>query len=206
MAQLNEYLAQMSEAIFEHNGNLDKFMGDGIMAVWNAFGTQPDHAVQAMEAAQGMLRRLEALNRYWEGHPQRTPLRIGIALHCGDAIVGNVGSEQRMQYTANGATVNTASRLEGLTKLHGRQFLASETVAARIPPEIARLVALGEGQVRGREAAVGIFGLADEEPVGEREQAAGGEVWCEGEGHHAAIPPEETQAPDGRRGAPGGVR
>jgi len=176
VAQLNEYLAQMSEAIFEHDGYLDKFMGDGIMAAWNAFGTQPEHAIMAMKAAQEMLRRLEVLNRYWERHPQRTPLRIGIGLHCGEAIVGNVGSEQRMQYTAIGDTVNTASRLEGLTKLHGRQLLASETVAARIPPEIARLVALGEGQVRGREATVRIFGLADEEPVEASEQAAGGEA------------------------------
>jgi adenylate cyclase len=165
MAQLNEYLSQMSDAIFEYDGYLDKFMGDGIMALWNAFGRQPDHAELAMQAALEMLRRLEVLNRYWARHEQRTPFRIGIAIHSGEAIVGNVGSDRRMQYTAIGDSVNTAARIEGMTKVHGRQFLASETAAARISPELAALTEMGETEVRGREQTVTIFGLADEEPV-----------------------------------------
>ncbi|MFW6156700.1 MAG: adenylate/guanylate cyclase domain-containing protein, partial [Armatimonadota bacterium] len=165
VAQLNEYLSQMSEAIFEYDGYLDKFMGDGIMALWNAFGNQPDHADLAMQASLEMLRRLEALNRYWEQRDERTPFRIGIAIHSGEAIVGNVGSDQRMQYTAIGDSVNTAARIEGMTKLHGVQFLASETAAERISPETARLVEIGETEVRGRAQAITIFGLADEEPV-----------------------------------------
>ncbi len=165
VAQLNEYLSQMSDAIFEHDGYLDKFMGDGIMALWNAFGRQPDHADLAMQAALEMLRRLEVLNGYWERHEQRTPFRIGIAIHSGEAIVGNVGSDRRMQYTAIGDSVNTAARIEGMTKVHGREFLASETAAAGISPEIARLTEIGETKVRGREQPIIIFGLADEEPV-----------------------------------------
>lgn len=170
VAQLNEYLSQMSDAIFEYNGYLDKFMGDGIMALWNAFGNQPDHADLAAQASLEMLRRLEVLNRYWAQHEQRTPFRIGIAIHSGEAIVGNVGSDQRMQYTAIGDSVNTAARIEGLTKVHGRQFLASETAAARISPEVARLVEIGETEVRGRAQTITIFGLADEQPVGATEQ------------------------------------
>ncbi|MFW6156190.1 MAG: CHASE2 domain-containing protein [Armatimonadota bacterium] len=165
VAQLNEYLSQMSDAIFEHDGYLDKFMGDGIMALWNAFGNQPNHAELAMKAALEMLRRLEVLNGYWERHEQRTPFRIGIAIHSGEAIVGNVGSDQRMQYTAIGDSVNTAARIEGMTKVRGVQFLASETAAARISSEIARLTEIGETEVRGREQPVTIFRLAGEEPV-----------------------------------------
>ncbi len=165
VAQLNEYLSQMSEAIFEYDGYLDKFMGDGIMALWNAFGNQPDHADLAAQAALEMLERLEVLNRYWEKREKRTPFRIGIAIHSGDAIIGNVGSNQRMQYTAIGDSVNTAARIEGMTKLHGRQFLASETSAELLSPEIAGLVEIGETEVRGREKKITIFGLADEEPV-----------------------------------------
>jgi len=165
VAQLNEYLSQMSDAVFEQDGYLDKFMGDGIMALWNGFGNQPDHAELALNTSREMLRRLEVLNRFWAQHEQRTPFRIGIAIHSGEAIVGNVGSEQRMQYTAIGDSVNTASRIEGMTKLHGRQFLASETAAARISPEVAELVEIGEAEVRGREATITILGFADEEPV-----------------------------------------
>ena len=165
VAQLNEYLSQMSDAIFEYDGYLDKFMGDGIMALWNAFGNQPEHADLAAQASLAMLQRLEVLNRYWAGRENRTPFRIGIAIHSGEAIIGNVGSEQRMQYTAIGDSVNTAARIEGMTKLHGRQFLASETAAARISPDIAKLVEIGETEVRGREQTITIFGLADEEPV-----------------------------------------
>lgn len=165
VAQLNEYLSAMSAAIFEYDGYLDKFMGDGIMALWNAFGNQPDHAELAVRASLEMLRRLEILNRYWATQPDRTPFRIGIALHSGEAIIGNVGSDERMQYTAIGDSVNTAARIEGLTKEHGRQFLASGTAAALIPPEVARLVEIGEVQVRGRAGTIRVFGLADEEPV-----------------------------------------
>jgi len=168
VAQLNEYLSQMSNAIFEHDGYLDKFMGDGIMALWNAFGNQPDHADLAMKASLEMLRRLAALNRYWDRRGDRTPFRIGIAIHSGEAIIGNVGSDQRMQYTAIGDSVNTAARIEGMTKVHSLQFLASETAAALISPEVAELVEIGETEVRGRRQSVRIFALAGETAEGER--------------------------------------
>lgn len=172
VAQLNEYLSAMSAAIFEYDGYLDKFMGDGIMALWNAFGTQSDHAELAMRASLEMLRRLEILNRYWATQGERTPFRIGIALHSGEAIIGNVGSDERMQYTAIGDSVNTAARIDGLTKEHGRQFLASGSAAALIGPEVARLIEIGETRVRGRTAPIRVFGLADERPLPTPEAAA----------------------------------
>jgi adenylate cyclase len=162
VAQLNEYLGQMSEAIFEYDGYLDKFMGDGIMAIWNTFGTQPDHASLAVKASLEMLRRLEMLNGAWERMDNRTPFRIGVAIHSGDAIIGNVGSEERMQYTAIGDTVNTAARIEGLTKEYGVQFLASETTAAELAEGIVELADIGEAQVRGRAEGIRLFARPDE--------------------------------------------
>lgn len=162
VAQLNEYLGQMSEAVFEYDGYLDKFMGDGIMAIWNAFGTQPDHADLAARAALEMLRRLEILNGAWERMENRTPFRIGVAIHTGEAIIGNVGSEERMQYTAIGDTVNTASRIEGMTKAFGVQLLVSETAAAKLSPGIVELEDIGEAEVRGRARGIRVFARPDE--------------------------------------------
>jgi len=162
VAQLNEYLSQMSEAIFNHDGYLDKFMGDGIMAIWNAFGNQPDHFDLAAHAALEMLERLELLNQYWEKRDDRTPFRIGIAIHTGEAIIGNVGSDERMQYTAIGDTVNTASRIEGMTKEYGVMFLASETSAEKLSQGILDLVEIGQAEVRGREQRIRVFGRAGE--------------------------------------------
>jgi class 3 adenylate cyclase len=121
------------------------------MPTWRCAGVAGD-AAQA-GGAQPLLGR---------GIEQRTPFRIGIAIHSGEAIVGNVGSEQRMQYTAIGDSVNTAARMEGLTKLHGGSSSRARRPRRVIPPEVARLVEIGEGQVRGRDAgrSVGIFGLA----------------------------------------------
>lgn len=163
VAQLNEYLSQMSMAIFEYDGYLDKFMGDGIMAIWNAFGNQPHHADLALAASLEMLHRLDLLNRYWAQRDDRPPLRIGIAIHSGEAIIGNVGSAERMQYTAIGDTVNTASRIEGLTKVYGVQFLATETAVQRLIGDLADLAEIGEVEVRGRRAPVRVYALTNEQ-------------------------------------------
>lgn len=157
VAQLNEYLTQMSLAIFAFDGYLDKFMGDGIMACWNAFGTQEeDHAQLAVRAGKQMLARLELLNRKWERESDRTPLRIGIGIHSGQAVMGNVGSEERTQFTAIGDTVNTASRIEGLCKNYQVEFIISETTARLIPSD-EPVRDLGETDIRGREGRIRVF-------------------------------------------------
>jgi adenylate cyclase len=150
IAQLNEYLSEMSDAIFAYDGYLDKFMGDGIMAVWNAFGNQPEHAELALKAAVQMLERLKGLNADWERQPDRVPFQIGIGLHTGEAIIGNVGSDRRAQYTAIGDTVNCASRLESLTKEFHAHLLVSETTATALHGKVP-LVALGSAELLGRE-------------------------------------------------------
>jgi len=157
VAQLNEYLTQMSLAIFAFEGYLDKFMGDGIMAAWNAFGNQEDdHAELAVKAGRQMLARLDFLNKKWEQMPDRTPFRIGIGVHTGQVVMGSVGSEERVEFTAIGDVVNTASRIEGLTKELGCEFIISETTAALLGGGVP-LRTLGEAEIRGREAKIEIL-------------------------------------------------
>ncbi len=126
-AFLNEYLTPMTAAVMNQRGTVDKFIGDAVMAFWNAPLTTPSHALHACECALAMLKELETLNRSWlqRGLPA---IRIGIGIHCGMARVGNMGSRQRFEYTVIGDTVNLASRLEGLTKLYGAEILVSGAV------------------------------------------------------------------------------
>lgn len=160
VAFLNEFFGRMIEAIFSHRGTLDKFLGDGCLAIFGAPLDDPDHRRQAVLAAQAMLRstgELAATLRERHG----IELRIGIGLHTGLAIVGNVGSDQRMEYTAIGDTVNVASRIETLNKEYGTQLLASEAVVLGAGEgfdfrEIAEVIP------RGSPHAIKIFTLSEE--------------------------------------------
>jgi len=161
LAQLNEYMNEMTEAIFEYDGYLDKFMGDGIMAIWNAFGTQPHHSELAVRAALAMLERLEVLNERWRAADNRTPFRIGIGLHTGTAVLGDAGSQQRRQYTAIGDVVNTAARIEEMNKELGTTFIVSQTTADETEA-LFELREIGEAPVRGRTQPIGVYEVLGE--------------------------------------------
>ena len=154
---LNEYFDCMTAIVHKHQGTLDKFIGDGLMAFFGAPNVLPDAEQQAVRAAQEMLQALVGFNDTLRarGLP---PLHIGIGLHCGEAIVGNVGARQRHAYTAIGDTVNTASRVEGLCKTVGYDLLCTEAVYNGLgrPPG---WVALGEQPLKGR-AAMPVFAWA----------------------------------------------
>jgi adenylate cyclase len=152
---LNRYLESMVGVIHRHDGMVDKFIGDAIMAVFGAPIEIPDHAVKAVQTALRMREALADVNQALEGEGLN-PFRIGIGIHTGPAIVGNVGSMERMEYTAIGDTVNTASRIEGLTKRFDSEVLVSgetfEELGGRFEAEF-----LGQEHLKGKSAAVAVY-------------------------------------------------
>jgi adenylate cyclase len=172
---LNHYLGEMSEAILDHGGTLVAYMGDGIMAVFGAPIELDDHAERAVRAAREMLdERLPAVNKWLEAEGIDHEFRMGIGLHSGWVMSGNVGSERRMEYTAIGDTTNTAARLEGMTKGSGHQLFVSDATHALLPSGGLGLVFHADLPVRGREATIGVWAPPREpsdEPAPQRDSA-----------------------------------
>ncbi len=155
--QLNEFLSTMVEVIFANGGCLDKYMGDAVMAFWGAPVEAPQHAERACRAAWAMLAALDALNARWrmEG---KSPMDIGIGIHTGEMIVGNIGSERRMDYTVIGDSVNLAARLEVLNKEWGTHILISRATCHAAGAMI-KVRPLGAVSIKGRTEAVEIYTL-----------------------------------------------
>lgn len=126
---LNEYLSRMTDVIFQFNGTIDKFIGDAIMTIFGAPFKAEDDALRAVKSAVSMIYELEKLNQKMQ--PQ-DKLYMGIGIHTGEAIVGNIGSDRRLDYTVIGDNVNLASRIEGLTKHYNCAILISETTYKQI--------------------------------------------------------------------------
>jgi adenylate cyclase len=159
VAQLNEYLTQMTSVVFSNGGTLDKFIGDAIMAVWGnvrSFGVAQD-AKNCARAALGMRRELRQLNEKWRDEG-RMGLGMGIGINQGEVIVGNIGSQERMDPTVIGDSVNLASRLEGLTRIYGVDILVGATAAELVRDEF-HLRSVARVQVKGKTKPVDVFTL-----------------------------------------------
>ena len=157
VTQLNEYLSRMTSVIFSNGGTLDKFIGDAIMAVWGnvrSLGTAQD-AKNCALAALGMRRELSQLNQNWRDQG-RMGLGMGIGVNHGEVIVGNIGSQERMDPTVIGDAVNLASRLEALTRTYGVDMLVGESVAALVRDEVY-LRSVARVQVKGKTKPVDVF-------------------------------------------------
>ena len=159
VAQLNEYLSQMTSVVFSNGGTLDKFIGDAIMAVWGnvrSLGTAQD-AKNCARAALGMRRELRELNQKWRDQG-RMGLGMGIGINQGEVIVGNIGSQERMDPTVIGDSVNLASRLEGLTRIYGVDILVGASAAELVRDEF-HLRSVARVQVKGKTKPVDVFTL-----------------------------------------------
>jgi adenylate cyclase len=155
---VNCYLNEMTEAILAAGGTLISYMGDGIMAVFGAPLEQPDHADRALAAAAEMIGpRLDAFNAWIAEHGHEHRFVMGVGINSGPVMAGNIGSEQRVEYTALGDTTNTASRLEGMTKDSGHMLFVADTTRERLehPPDGLELV--GQFEVRGRVEPVPVW-------------------------------------------------
>ena len=150
---LNEYFTEMTDLIFENGGTLDKYLGDGIMAVFGAPITKPDDALRSVKTAIEMQRGLAGLNRDWEARGQPA-LRAGIGVNTGAVTAGNIGSTKRMDYTVIGDAVNVASRL--CANAAGGQILVSESTYAELKGSLPAKK-LDPIRIKGKEAPVAVY-------------------------------------------------
>ena len=167
LAQMSVYFEQVSRAVAEEQGTVDKFIGDGVMAFWGAPIPLPDHPLRACRGALRAVRRMEKANASWRAEGRPT-FRIRIGMHCAEALVGNVGSSERFSYTAMGDGVNVASRLEGMNKLFGTSICISDSMVEALGEQILARP-MRRVRVKGRKQAfmiyelLGIAGSADPE-------------------------------------------
>lgn len=151
---MNEFLTPMTHVIHHNRGTIDKYMGDAIMAFWGAPLVDNNHAKHALQAAMGMMKSLDELQKQFvaKGWPA---IKIGVGLNTGMMTVGNMGSEFRMAYTVMGDAVNLGSRLESLTKNYGVYIIVSEFTKAKVPEYLYR--ELDIVRVKGKDEPVAIF-------------------------------------------------
>ncbi len=158
---LNRYMREMTDTILDHGGTLVTFLGDGIMAVFGAPVHHVDHADRALAAAREMLGpRLASFNEWIKDQGMAEGFRMGIGLNSGPVMSGMVGSENRCDYTAIGDTVNTAARLEGLTKGTEHQLFVAESTRARLHSLGGELTFVHEMPIRGRTQGINVWTLA----------------------------------------------
>jgi adenylate cyclase len=163
---INRLLTPLTDVILRYQGTVDKYMGDCIMAFWNAPLDDADHGRHAIKAALEMNKTMTALNDKLKAEAEQekrkyVPLKIGTGINSGDVVVGNMGSDQRFDYSVLGDNVNLASRLEGQCKTYGVDIVVGENTAAKAP-DLA-LLEIDQIKVKGKTEAVRIYtALGDE--------------------------------------------
>ena len=168
---MNRFLTPLTNAIMARNGTIDKYMGDAVMAFWNAPLDDPAHESDACHAALDMLERVDALNQEREREASTSgtrfvPIKIGIGINTGRCTVGNMGSDLRFQYTVMGDSVNLASRLEGQTKAYGLPILIGSRTAAAVAEQFA-LLEIDSIRVKGKTEAEVIYAIVGRADVAE---------------------------------------
>jgi adenylate cyclase len=161
VGMLNSYVGAMAQCVFDQGGILDKFLGDGLMAI---FGVLPDPthgAAAAVRTAQAIRTSIAQLNRDREAHGEPR-VGFGVGIHTGEVVLGAVGLPRRSDYTAIGDTVNTASRVESLCKEYHVESVISGQTAALLDRAVFPLDRLGSAAIRGKEHEVEVFTLAKE--------------------------------------------
>jgi adenylate cyclase len=153
---LNVHFNVMADIILNHNGTIDKYIGDAIMAFWGAPVKSADHAEQAVLAGEEMLEGLKEVNRILRDRGFKHEVNIGIGINTGTATIGNIGSERKKNYTVVGDAVNLSSRLESITKEHKTPLLFSEYTYNKIKDKIPCKL-IGNVTVKGRGQSVDIY-------------------------------------------------
>jgi adenylate cyclase len=171
---MNRFLTPLTNAILARKGTIDKYMGDAIMAFWNAPIDDREHQINACEAAVDMLERIDELNKVREqeakegGHVY-IPLNVGIGLNTGTCVVGNMGSDLRFDYSVLGDSVNLASRLEGQTKEYGFPIIVGSNTALAAKERFA-ILELDFIMVKGKKEPEVIYAIAGREDVAQSER------------------------------------
>jgi adenylate cyclase len=154
---LREYLSEMTEIVFKHGGTVDKYIGDCIMALYNVPFEDPAHAIKAVRTALEFQERTNAVSRRWEAK-LGIGIRNGVGINTGEAVVGTLGSRQRLEYTAIGDTINLGSRLESITKDYKTSIIISEFTYALVKDHFV-IEELGDVTVKGKTRPVKIYAV-----------------------------------------------
>lgn len=157
LSHLNEYMSAMVDVIIKYQGTVDKFIGDAIMAVYGSPLIREGDTLRAVKTALEMQQRLNELNESW-ARVGKPPFNIGIGINTGEVIVGNIGGIRRMEYTVIGDNVNTASRIEGLTKNYGCPIIISRSTYEKVKDNVIANK-LESAAVKGKSQSVELFQL-----------------------------------------------
>jgi adenylate cyclase len=171
---MNRFLTPLTNAILARKGTIDKYMGDAIMAFWNAPLDDKEHELNGCEAALDMLERIDALNKIREVEAQETgitfiPINVGVGLNTGSCVVGNMGSDLRFDYSVLGDTVNLASRLEGQTKEYGFSIIVGSRTAMAVKEKFA-ILELDFIMVKGKKEPEVIYAIAGRQDTANSER------------------------------------